>query len=104
MYAWRLGMVNSGNLLLASVSRSVDMFLGLRFFASAYLSAVSALRAVSPFSTDGHSDEKKEFSGWKVKVEYTAQSSQGVPYHWEFWCIIDKEAEVVINSFEIPIL
>ncbi|MBD5457016.1 MAG: hypothetical protein HDR27_00415 [Lachnospiraceae bacterium] len=68
------------------------------------MSAVSALRAVSPFSTDGPSDEKKEFSGWKVKVEYTAKSSQGVPYHSEFWCIIDKEAEVVINSFEIPIL
>lgn len=68
------------------------------------MSAVSALRSVSPFSTDRPSNEKKEFSGWKVKVEYTAKSSQGVPYHSEFWCIIDKEAEVVINSFEIPIL
>lgn len=68
------------------------------------MSAVSALRAVSPFSTYIPSGEKKEFSGWKVKVEYTAKSSQGVPYHSEFWCIIDKDAEVVINSFEIPIL
>ena len=68
------------------------------------MSAASALRSVSPFSTDPHDGKKKEFSGWKVKVEYTAKSSQGVPYHSEFWCIIDKEAEVVINSFEIPIL
>lgn len=68
------------------------------------MSAVSALRAVSPFSTDKPSDKKKDFSGWKVKVEYTAKSSQGIPYHSEFWCIIDKDAEVVINSFEIPIL
>ena len=68
------------------------------------MSAVSALRSVSPFSTDKPSKDKKDFTGWKVKVEYTAKSSQGVPYHSEFWCIIDKEAEVVINSFEIPIL
>ncbi|MBD5208009.1 MAG: hypothetical protein HDS79_07055 [Bacteroidales bacterium] len=38
------------------------------------MSAVSALRSVSPFSTDQPSHDKKDFTGWKVKVEISFSS------------------------------
>ncbi|MBD5583771.1 MAG: hypothetical protein HDQ88_01690 [Clostridia bacterium] len=67
------------------------------------MAAASALRSVNPFSLE-NSNEKKPFSGWKVKVEYTAKTSDGLPYHSEYWCIIDKDVDCVVNSFDIPIL
>ena len=48
--------------------------------------------------------ERKPFSGWKVKVEYEAIDSDGQPYRSEYWFIMDKEAQCVIRSFEIPLL
>lgn len=47
--------------------------------------------------------ERKPFSGWKVKVEYEAIDSDGQPYRSEYWFIMDKEAQCVIRSFEIPL-
>ena len=67
------------------------------------MAAASALRSVNPFSLE-NSKEKKPFSAWKVKVEYTAKTSDGLPYHSEYWCIIDKDVDCVVNSFDIPIL
>ncbi len=32
------------------------------------------------------------------------KTSQGKPYHSEYWFILDKEAEFVVKSFEIPLL
>ena len=48
--------------------------------------------------------ERKPFSGWKVKIEYEATDSDGQPYRSEYWFIMDKEAQCVIRSFEIPLL
>ena len=48
--------------------------------------------------------ERKPFSGWKVKIEYEATDSDGQPYRSEYWFILDKEAQCVIRSFEIPLL
>ena len=42
--------------------------------------------------------------GWKVKIEYEAQSESGKPYRSEYWFILDKDATCVVNSFEIPLL
>ena len=53
---------------------------------------------------DEISKECKPFSGWKVKVEYEATDSDGKPYCSEYWFIMDKEAQCVIRSFEIPLL
>ena len=53
---------------------------------------------------DETSQERKPFSGWKVKIEYEATDSDGQPYRSEYWFIMDKEAQCVIRSFEIPLL
>ena len=52
---------------------------------------------------DESSQERKPFSGWKVKVEYEATDSDGQSYRSEYWFIMDKEAQCVIRSFEIPL-
>lgn len=48
--------------------------------------------------------ERKPFTGWKVKIEYEATDSDEQPYRSEYWFIMDKEAQCVIRSFEIPLL
>ena len=53
---------------------------------------------------DEASQERKPFSGWKVKIEYEATDSDGQPYRSEYWFIMDKDAQCVIRSFEIPLL
>ena len=49
-------------------------------------------------------NDKKPFSGWKVKIEYEAESADGTPYRSEYWFILDKDAVCVVKSFEIPLL
>ena len=49
-------------------------------------------------------NSKKQFSGWKVKIEYEAESTDGSPYRSEYWSILDKEAVCVVKSFEIPLI
>lgn len=51
-----------------------------------------------------HGDKAKPFNGWKVKIEYEAKTADGNPCHSEYWCILDKEANCVVKSFEIPLL
>lgn len=53
---------------------------------------------------DEASQERKPFSGWKVKIEYEATDSDGQSYRSEYWFIMDKEAQCVVRSFEIPLL
>ena len=48
--------------------------------------------------------EKKPFNGWKVKIDFEAKTLKGKPFHSEYWFILDKEAEIVVKSFEIPLL
>lgn len=67
------------------------------------MSAVSILRSLVRFD-DPANKEKKPFNGWKVKIEYEAQSESGKTYRSEYWFILDKDATCVVNSFEIPLL
>ena len=65
------------------------------------MEAMSVLRAMTPQTND---NVVKSFTGWKVKVEYEGKDSGGKPYHSEYWFILDKEAQFVIKSFEIPLM
>ena len=66
------------------------------------MSAMSALRSLATPHKPGES--KPPFNGWKVKVEYEAKTIDGKQYHSEYWFRLDKNAEYVIKSFEIPLL
>ena len=72
------------------------------------MDAMTALRSLmvsgelKPASVEAR-QERKPFSGWKVKIEYEATDSDGQPYRSEYWFIMDKEAQCVIRSFEIPL-
>ncbi len=67
------------------------------------MSAMAALRSLSGIHPE-EPDKPKEFTGWKVKVEYEAKTIDGKPYHSEYWFILDKNADCVIKSFEIPLI
>lgn len=73
------------------------------------MDAMTALRSLmvsgelKPASDEAR-QERKPFSGWKVKIEYEATDSDGQPYRSEYWFIMDKEAQCVIRSFEVPLL
>ena len=72
------------------------------------MDAMTALRSLmvsgelKPASDEAR-QERKPFSGWKVKIEYEATDTDGQPYRSEYWFIMDKEAQCVIRSFEIPL-
>lgn len=66
------------------------------------MSALSVLRSLIDFRDPTKS--KPPFNGWKVKIEYEAVSSNGKPCHGEYWFILNKDADCVVNSFEIPLL
>ena len=66
------------------------------------MSAMSVLRSLAAPHKPG--EPKPPFNGWKVKIEYEALSANGNPYHSEYWFILNKDADYVINSFEIPLL
>lgn len=65
------------------------------------MSVMSVIRSFASYETH---NSKKQFSGWKVKIEYEAEAADGSPYHSEYWFILDKEAVCVVKSFEIPLL
>lgn len=71
------------------------------------LDAMTTLRALiasgdmNPTAKEGKSE--KPFNGWKVKIDFEAKTLQGEPYHSEYWFILDKEAQCVVKSFEIPL-
>lgn len=66
------------------------------------MSAMSSLRRLMDFSgpLDG---SPQQFSGWKVKVDFEGMDADGRSYHSEYWFILDKEAQCVVKSFEIPL-
>ena len=66
------------------------------------MSAMSSLRRLMDFSgpLDG---SPQPFSGWKVKVDFEGVDADGHGYHSEYWFILDKEAQCVVKSFEIPL-
>lgn len=67
------------------------------------MSAMAAIRSLTGLY-DEKSDKSGKFTGWKVKIEYEAKTADGKPYCSEYWFILDKDAECVIKSFEIPLL
>lgn len=73
------------------------------------LDAMTTLRALIAYgelegANPQKAKEKKPFNGWKVKIDFEAKTLKGKPYHSEYWFILDKEAEFVVKSFEIPLL
>lgn len=70
------------------------------------LDAMTTLRALIAYGEMEEAKEKvaKPFNGWKVKIDFEAKTLKGKPYHSEYWFILDKEAEFVVKSFEIPLL
>lgn len=72
------------------------------------LDAMTTLRALIASGdmnlTAKEGKSEKPFNGWKVKIDFEAKTLQGEPYHSEYWFILDKEAQCVVKSFEIPLL
>lgn len=68
------------------------------------MSALSVLRSLVDFDTPDEGKKSKTFNGWKVKIEYEAKAESGNPYRSEYWFILDKDADCVVNSFEIRLL
>lgn len=58
-----------------------------------------ALRPIS----QGRSDKKGDFSGWKVKVDYQYKNKEGLECRAEKWYFLDKEGEKIEQSFELPL-
>ena len=66
-----------------------------------HMEVMAVLRSITP---QANGNVTKPFSGWKVKIEYEAESADGSPYRSEYWFILDKEAVCVVKSFEIPLM
>ena len=67
------------------------------------MDAMSAMRSlVHPGKIVEHT--KKNFTGWKVKIDYQAQTTDGLQYRSECWMFLDRDASCVVKSFEIPII
>lgn len=49
------------------------------------------------------SDKKGDFSGWKVKIDYSCVDENGIAYRAERWCFIDKDVKQVYKAFELPL-
>ena len=45
-----------------------------------------------------------EWSGWKVRVTYTAKSKYGCKYKAQRWYFLDKDCQTVIRHFDLPIV
>ena len=48
--------------------------------------------------------KKGEWSGWKVRVTYTAKSKYGCKYKAQRWYFLDKDCQTVIRHFDLPIV
>lgn len=73
------------------------------------MDAMTSLRSLVAYGdiqaeVHGQKRPKAPFSGWKVKVEYEVPNAQGKLCRSECWFILDKEAQIVVKSFEIPLL
>lgn len=51
----------------------------------------------------GKAGLKGEFSGWKVRIDYSCVDANGNPYRAERWCFIDKNGKHVFKTFELPL-
>ena len=48
--------------------------------------------------------KKGEWSGWKVRVTYTAKSKYCCKYKAQRWYFLDKDCQTVIRHFDLPIV
>ena len=46
---------------------------------------------------------KKEWTGWKVKIDYQAVTHHGMKYNAERWFFISKDGKAVVRTFELPL-
>lgn len=46
----------------------------------------------------------KTIQWMESKITFETKSPKGSPYRSEYWFILDKKAEIVVKSFEIPLL
>lgn len=51
----------------------------------------------------GKAGRKGEFSGWKVRIDYSSVDANGNPYRAERWCFVDKNCRQVYRTFELPL-
>lgn len=48
-------------------------------------------------------NEKGEWSGWKLRVDYKAKDKYGEIYRAERWLFFDKDGKDIHRSFELPL-
>lgn len=48
-------------------------------------------------------NEKGEWSGWKIRVDYEAKDKYGETYRAERWLFFDKDGKTIHKSFELPL-
>ena len=46
---------------------------------------------------------RKEWTGWKVKIDYQAVTHHGMKYNAERWFFISKNGKAVVRTFELPL-
>ena len=47
--------------------------------------------------------DKKEWTGWKVKIDYQAVTHHGMKYNAELWFFISIDGKAVVRTFELPL-
>ena len=60
--------------------------------------ANSDIRQMLSLATD-----KKEWTGWKVKIDYRAVTHHGMKYNAERWFFISRDGKTVVRTFELPL-
>lgn len=51
----------------------------------------------------GQTTGKREWTGWKVKIDYQAVTHHGMKYNAERWFFISKDGKAVVRTFELPL-
>lgn len=46
---------------------------------------------------------KGDFSGWKVRIDFSAKGDHDITYRGERWVYLSKDGKTVLNSFELPL-
>ena len=47
--------------------------------------------------------DRKEWTGWKVKIDYQAVTHHGMKYNAERWFFISMDGKAVVRAFELPL-
>ena len=47
--------------------------------------------------------DRKEWTGWKVKIDYQAVTHHGMKYNAERWFFISMDGKAVVRTFELPL-